>query len=153
MVIHQIYPKRRNWTEDKSSLSSSHRSGKASDSLQQVHSGIPQSTLPCQGGSRTSSGLPIKMQHTEFHNQRLEQSGEVMSCQPGAAPWLPKEGEQRETQVTPRTSALLYWERWVLSETQSSSTGSIWSAISFSCQASGFLGSCEHPPGEEQTFL
>lgn len=36
IVIHQIYHKRHNWMEDKSSLSLSHRSRKASDSLQQV---------------------------------------------------------------------------------------------------------------------
>lgn len=55
IVVHQIYHKRCNWTEDKSSLSLLYSSG------------IPWSTLPYQGAWQMFSRLLSKMQHAQFH--------------------------------------------------------------------------------------
>jgi len=95
----------RDWTEDKLLLSLSHRSRKAPDILQQVRSGIPWSTLPCQGESWPCSRLPTGMQPGQFHKQRLEQPGEGLSCQPGTALWLPRQAETNTTDTARRCDA------------------------------------------------
>lgn len=152
IVIHQIYHKRHNWMENKSSLSLSHRSRKASDSLQQVTLEYLKALCRAVENHEHPPGFLSRYSMCSSTNRGWSNWAR-WSCASLALPRGSPRKQSSDKHNWHHAPLHCYARRDGICERCSPLQVSILSVTSVSCQASGFLGSCEHLPGEEQTFL